>query len=65
MARALCPSLAVAMPNRTKHADGDFAICDQLREVGQGDGNRSGVLPGGVVIYAAGSIAGGTLAAMF
>jgi hypothetical protein len=53
------------MPNRTKHADGDFAICDQLREVGQGDGNRSGVLPGGVVIYAAGSIAGGTLAAMF
>ena len=49
--------------NGTEHANGDFAVCDQLRDVGQGQGSDGGFLPGCMLVYAAGSIAGGRLAA--
>src|SRR5271170_67043 len=33
--------------NWAEHADGDLAVGNQLRDVGQGCGNQGGVLPGG------------------
>jgi hypothetical protein len=51
-------------PEWIKDADRDFAGFDRFRDVGQGQGNTGEVLLGCILVYAAGSIAGGRLAAI-
>ena len=51
--------------DRAEYADGDFAVADYVRDVGQGQGNDSGVLGDDLLAYAAGSITGGRFVATF
>jgi hypothetical protein len=50
--------------NGTEHAHGDFAVSDQLRDIGQEQGCDRGFLTGWIVPYAAGSIVSDRLAAI-
>src|SRR5712691_2757710 len=51
--------------NGTEYAEGNVAIGNQFRDVGQGCRNECGVLRGGVLLHAAGLMTGTTLATIF
>ena|SRR6266516_37671 len=51
--------------NGAKHAESDFAVGNQFRDVGQGYWGDGGVFPSSVLLHAAGSMTGTTLATIF
>src|ERR1700680_3454948 len=51
--------------DRAEHADSDFTVFDQFRDIGQMQGMVRGVLPGSIFVYAASCISGAMLVATF